>query len=255
MVICPVFSGRMVEFAERFGIGEVRTALGSTETGAPIFGLVAEEPPETWVGRVREGVSARVVDDNDVPVPAGDAGQLVLRGDRPWEITSGYLDEPAESAAAWRNGWFHTGDLVRLDDDGNLFWVDRLKDCIRRRGENISSYGVEAQILKFAGVEEAACVAARNELDDEEVKAWVVAGQGAIDWSALVDYLAARLPYFMVPRYYDQAVSLPKTPTMRVEKFRLRGLGNSSSTWDREEAGLVMTRSGLERRTIVKEPS
>jgi crotonobetaine/carnitine-CoA ligase len=130
------------EFANRFGC-EIHTHFNMTEVSMPI---VSEANPRAIgsAGRPRTGAQARVVDENDCEVPAGVVGELVVRTDCPWAMNHGYYKEPAATAAAWRNGWFHTGDLFRTDEAGNFYFVDRLKDAIRRRGENISSFEVES---------------------------------------------------------------------------------------------------------------
>jgi crotonobetaine/carnitine-CoA ligase len=246
MVVCPVSPGRMMDFMERFGIAEIRTALGSTETGAPIFGLVEEEPIAGWVGRARPGIEVQVVDDHDVRVAEGTVGQLLLRSRRAWEISPEYLADAEATRAAWMHGWFHTGDAVRMDTEGNIYWIDRIKDTIRRRGENVSSVEVEQVILQYPGIAEVACVPAQDELGDEEIKAWMVVKDGGeLDLPDLVRMLADQLPYFMVPRFFEVIHSLPRTVTMRVQKNRLRDMSPGRDAWDRVMAGMVVGRSGL----------
>lgn len=246
MMICPVVSGRMQEFASRFGIREIRTSIGSTETGAPIGAVLDDEPEPHLLGRPRPGITVRLADEHDDEVPDGEVGQILLRCDQPWEISAEYLDDPVATSAAWRNGWFHMGDAARRGPDGNLYFVDRLRDTIRRRGENVSSADVEAALLAFDGVVEAACVGVESTSGEQEVAAWLVADESrTIDLPALVAHLADRLPYFMVPRFFEVVASLPKTPTHRVEKYRLRQSGLSAGAFDREAAGLLVTRSGL----------
>jgi carnitine-CoA ligase len=246
MVICPAVTGQMTEFRRRFAVDEIRTALGSTETGAPIMGLVEGEPKQGWVGHPREGVDVLIVDDHDAAVPDGEVGQLLLRTARPWEMMSEYLGDPEATRAVWRHGWFHTGDAVRLDGASGIYWVDRIKDTIRRRGENISSVEIERALLKHPAVEEAACVPVPDELGDEEVKAWIVLKGGHnIEYSSLVRFLADRLPYFMVPRYYELIDALPKTVTMRVQKIGLRQAIPGPAAWDRVTAGIQVTRFGV----------
>jgi crotonobetaine/carnitine-CoA ligase len=161
-------------------------------------------------------------------------------------MSHGYHRNPEATARAWRNGWFHTGDAFRRDADGNFFFVDRVKDAIRRRGENISSFEVESAILADPAVLEAAAVGVPSELGEEEVMAVVVPKPGReIDPVALVNGLAARLPHFMVPRYVRIVGALPKTPTAKVQKHALRAEGVIGQTWDREAAGLRLKRERL----------
>jgi crotonobetaine/carnitine-CoA ligase len=231
--------------AERFGFDEVVTLFNMSEVSAP---LVSDPNPTQrgLCGKVRAGMEARVVDENDCELPDGAVGELVVRSDTPWTLSHGYHRNAEATARAWRNGWFHTGDAFRRDADGNFFFVDRVKDAIRRRGENISSFEVEAAILADPAVLEAAAVGVPSELGEEEVMAVVVAKPGAqIDPMALVQGLAARLPHFMVPRYVRIVEALPKTPTAKVQKHALRAEGLVGETWDREAAGMRLKRERL----------
>ena len=237
-------------FCARFGLEDLITAFGSTEVSGCLVRLPGDPLVPGAVGRPRPGYELRLVDEADIEVPAGAPGELLVRTDLPWSLSSGYLKAPEATAAAWRNGWFHTGDVLRSDGEGNYFFHDRGKDCLRRRGENISSFDVERAVAGHPGVGEAACVAVPSELGvDDDVKVWIVpTGDEDVDFVALVEYLAERMPYFMVPRYYERIDALPKTPTMRVMKHVLRSRGNSEATWDREAAGLHISREGLARR-------
>ena len=213
-------------FRERFGV-EVWTTFNMTEIACAIF----SEANPTRVGscgRPRPGITARIVDDNDCEVPVGAVGELALRSDAPWSMNHGYHRNPEATARAWRNGWFHTGDAFRRDADGEFFFVDRMKDAIRRRGENISSFEVEAEICAHPSVREAAVVAVPSEFAEDEVLAVVAPVPGAvIDPAALIEFLAPRLPHFMVPRYLRIMAELPKTLTSKVEKHVLRAEGLS----------------------------
>lgn len=194
-------------------------------------------------GRVRPGYEVRLVDEHDIPVPAGEVGELLVRAAEPWVLNAGYLGMPEETAAAWRNGWFHTGDAFVRDDDGRFYFVDRIKDCIRRKGENISSFEVEGCVNGHEGVRESAAVAVRMADGDEEVKAVVVvAPDGALTPERLVRDLAASMPRFMVPRFVEFVDELPRTPTGKVRKAELRDAGVTAATWDREAAGVQVPR-------------
>jgi crotonobetaine/carnitine-CoA ligase len=196
-------------------------------------------------GKARPGVEIRLVDAHDFEVPEGTIGELILRADEPWQFTSGYLGEPEATAQVWRNGWFHTGDLFRRDTDGNYFFVDRLKDTVRRRGENISSFEVESEIMTHPAVREAAIVAVPGDSEDE-VLAVIAPQPGAdIDPAELVLYLRPRLPHFMIPRFVRVMAELPKTPTQKVQKHLLRDDGVTKDTWDREAAGIKIRRERL----------
>jgi crotonobetaine/carnitine-CoA ligase len=237
-------------FRSRFGIERIITAYGSSESSAPIIQVPGRNPSTAGsCGRVRHPFEARLVDDFDIEVAEGQPGELVLRSAEPWCMTTGYFGDDSATARAWRNGWFHTGDQLRRDKDGNYFFVDRLTDSLRRRGENISSFEVERAVAAFPGIAEVACVAAPPDSHlgvDDEVKVWISPESGAeIDFGALAQFLVSRTPHHMVPRFYEIIDQLPKTPSMRVQKFHLRSLGNTKRTWDLEATGMRVTRAGL----------
>ncbi|MEJ5988439.1 AMP-binding protein [Ramlibacter sp. PS3R-8] len=217
---------------ERFGI-DLYTAFNMTEVSCPLFSGRNPGTPGSC-GRPRPGIEARVADENDCEMPTGATGELLLRADMPWAFGHGYEGAPEATARAWRNGWFHTGDAFRVDAQGEFHFVDRLKDAIRRRGENVSSFEVEREVLQYPGVREAAAVAARSEHGEDEVLVVLSCQPGAdVEPRALVDFLLPRLPHFMVPRYLRVLAELPKTPTGKVQKHVLRDAG-AAGAWDRE---------------------
>jgi crotonobetaine/carnitine-CoA ligase len=224
-------------FAKRFGL-DVYTIFNMTEISTPI---VSEPNPKVagTCGKVREGVEVRLVDANDCEVERGRVGEMIIRTDRPWAMNSGYYGNPEATAKAWRNGWFHTGDAFMQDEAGNFFFVDRIKDTIRRRGENISSFEVEVEVLAHPDVNEAAAVGVPSEYGEDEVMVVVAPVQGReIDPGALFEFLRDRLAYFMLPRYIRILPQLPKTPTEKVRKVELREQGAGADAWDREAAGV-----------------
>ena len=231
VTIVPVTEDTL-PFAGRFGV-DVYSTFNMTEISCPIF-TAANPQAAGSSGRVRAGYEARIVDANDIEVPAGGAGELVLRTAQPWTFSHGYLNDAEATAKAWRNGWFHTGDLFRQNEDGEYFFIDRLKDSIRRRGENISSVELEAELLGFAGVREAAAVGVPSEFGEEDVLA-VLAPQAGVtlEPQALVDFLLPRVPRYMIPRFIRIVPELPKTPTHKVEKHALRHEGVTADTWER----------------------
>ena len=231
-------------FRERFGV-EVYTLFNMTEISTPLISGENPTKPNSC-GRPREGVEVRLVDDNDVEVPPGVAGQLVVRTARPWAMNHGYNNNLQATVDAWRNGWFHTGDAFIRDADGDFFFVDRMKDTIRRRGENISSYEIEVELLSHPSVREAAAVPVPSELSEDEVLAVVSAVEGqSIDPLELVSHLRERVAHHMIPRYIRFVSELPKTPTEKVQKHVLREQGVTADTWDRERAGVVIRREAL----------
>jgi crotonobetaine/carnitine-CoA ligase len=169
-------------------------------------------------------------------VPTGEVGELMVRSREPWSLNAGYYKMPEATAAAWRNGWFHTGDSFKRDEDGWYYFVDRTRDTIRRRGENISSFEVENAVLEYPDVVECAAVGIRTALGDDEVMAAVIVGDpAAFDPAALVEFLTARMPRFMVPRYVEVMDDFPRNATTgRVRKHELRDRGITAATWDRD---------------------
>jgi crotonobetaine/carnitine-CoA ligase len=169
-------------------------------------------------------------------MPHGEVGELLVRTDEPWMLNAGYFEMPEATARAWRNGWFHTGDGFRRDAQGNFYFVDRLKDAMRRKGENISSLEVEGHVRAHPGVLEVAAIAAPSEFGpgEDEVKVLVVPRPGLkIDPAELLAFLEPTMPRFMLPRYVEMVADLPKTPTARVRKVELREDCLTASTWDR----------------------
>jgi crotonobetaine/carnitine-CoA ligase len=188
----------------------------------------------------------RIVDDNDEPVETGVVGEMVVRCGEPWALNVGYYKAAEQTVEAWRNGWFHTGDALRRDADGNYFFVDRLKDALRRRGENISSFEVEREILAHPAIHQAAVLGVPSEDGEDDVLAvvsWKHAAEA--DEKELFDFLRPRLPHFMLPRYIRVLSDLPLTPTNKIQKFVLREEGITRETWDREAAGIFVKRERL----------
>jgi crotonobetaine/carnitine-CoA ligase len=226
------------DFKRRFGV-EVGTGYGMTEIGAPFASDGYRLANATSCGKVRTGwagYEVRIVDEHDEPLGPGEVGELVVRTGEPWVINRGYYGMPEVTAAAWRNGWFHTGDAFTYDDDGNYYFVDRIKDAIRRRGENISSFEVEALVGRHPDVAESAAIAVPSEYLEDEVKVCVVRREGSeLTHAQLVEFLEPTMPAFMVPRYVEFVDALPKTEaTLRTRKIELRDDVLNERTWDRE---------------------
>jgi crotonobetaine/carnitine-CoA ligase len=179
-------------------------------------------------------------------VPTGSVGELILRTDCLWTLSHGYNRDAEATARAWRNGWFHTGDAFRQDAEGNYDFVDRLKDAIRRRGENISSFEVEAVVNTHPDVQESAAIPVPSPHGEDEVMIVVAPKPGrAMDPAALLAFLVPRMAHFMVPRYVRIVDALPKTPTAKVQKTILREAGVTADTWDRDSAGMTLRRDRL----------
>jgi crotonobetaine/carnitine-CoA ligase len=242
-VIAP-FTEDALAFGKRFGI-DVHTEFNMTELSVPLW--AGPNPAAVGTcGKPRAGVELRLVDDFDNEVPPDAIGELILRADEPWTLSHGYLNDPEATARAWRNGWFHTGDLFRRDADDNWYFVDRAKDVIRRRGENISSFEVEADLLAFPGVKAAAAVAVPGDGGEDEVLAVLAPQPGMkLDPAALIAFLEPRMAAFMIPRYVRVLDELPLTPTQKIEKHVLRAQGVTADTWDRRVAGIKLQRQDL----------
>lgn len=234
----PVVRG-FDEFRRRFNIGKILTVYGSTEIGAAAFDNEGTFPQPGRVGTASPLLEFKLVDEHDLDVEDGQVGEAVVRPREPWLFMAGYQDQPAADVKAWRNGWFHTGDALYRDGDGSYHFVDRLRDRIRRRGENISSAEVEGEVSSHPDVLEAAAVAIPSEFGEDDVKVAVVRCAGAsLTEEELARYLVERMPYFMVPRYIEFVDELPRTPNLKVRKEALRAV-SSGNVWDREQAGIV----------------
>lgn len=244
MVTLAPVTPQTVKLAERYGFSYL-TGFNMTEVSVP---LIADINTTAFgsCGKPRTGVQCRLVDANDIEVADGEAGELILRTDLPWAITTGYNGMPEATARAWRNGWFHTGDVFRKDAQGNFYFVDRAKDAIRRRGENISSLEVEREVMAHPSVLEAAAIPVPNPAGEDEVMVIVAPkADTTIDPLDLVRFLIPRMAHFMVPRYVRILPALPKTPTNKVQKADLRKEAVTTDTWDREAAGIVLKREKL----------
>lgn len=228
-------------FRERTGV-HLLEGYGSTETNFVIAVPPGEDARGT-MGRLQPGFAARVVDEQDNPLPPGQAGELVLRADEPFVFNTGYFGMAEQTVQAWRNLWFHTGDRVVCDDEGRYRFIDRLKDAIRRRGENIASFEVEQVLLSHPDIESVAVFPVGSELAEDEVMAAIVLKAGrAPDPVALMRFCETRLAHFAVPRFIDFVPELPRTENGKVRKVALRERGRSAGTWDREAAGVVIAR-------------
>lgn len=230
------------EFTDRFGEIEFVDGFGQTEISNIFQTPRGAKRPEGASGvLIDQWFEARLVDpETDEDVPEGQIGELVIRHKVPGTISSGYYGQPDKTVEAWRNLWFHTGDALRRDAEGWYYFVDRVKDALRRRGENISSFEVESVIRAFPGVAEVAVIGVRADErgGEDEVKACIVLRQGAtLDHDALIAWCDARMGAHMIPRYIEMLDSLPQTPSEKVKKKDLRERGITPQTWDRQNPG------------------
>ncbi|MGD9702408.1 MAG: AMP-binding protein [Acidimicrobiia bacterium] len=221
-------------FEDRFGVRLVEL-YGSTDVGVPIYTPLDEPRRVGSCGRPIPAYDVRLVDENDRQVDVGAVGEIVVRPNEPSLIMHGYYRMPEETLQATRNLWFHTGDLASADDDGFLYFVGRRTDSIRRRGENISAFEVEEAISLHPDVLEVAAFGVPSELSEDDVMVAVVPRPGRhVDPGELASFCESKMARHMVPRYIDIVDALPKTPTEKVEKYRLSSRGLTSTTWDRE---------------------
>ncbi len=241
MLVVPLLP-EIEDFKTRFDV-LVSTTWGATEINVPTRSSFDLADNKTC-GRVAEDrFEVRIVDEHDNEAPPGVPGEALVRSKIPWILMAGYWQNAEATVAAWRNQWVHSGDMLMRDADGNLYFVDRTKDAIRRRGENISSMEVENEINAHPDVLESAVIPVDSEHTEQEVMAVVVPKDGAeIDPTDLIRFVEPRMAYFMVPRYIDVVAALPKTQTGKIQKFELRAAGLTETTWDREAAGLKLKR-------------
>lgn len=209
-------------FRSRFGVA-VHSMFNMTEICPATSISDGEIVDHRSCGRVREGLDWRLVDEFDEPVPAGAAGELVLRPARPWLFAKGYWKDDAKTVEAWRNLWFHTGDVFVADGDQRLRYLDRTKDVVRRRGENISSAELESIASAHDQIEEVAVIGVPSQHTEEDIKLVVVPREpGFDDALEIFEFLEQRVPRFMLPRYVEFVRELPRTPTLKVRKGELR---------------------------------
>lgn len=222
-------------FKERFGIEALVDAFGLTETCAPIMSPYGVERPPGAAGlQNKEWFDVRLVDpETDREVAVGEVGELVVRPVQPWTCSNGYYGMPEKTLEAWRNLWFHTGDALKKDEDGWFYFIDRYKDALRRRGENISSYEVEQAVLGHPAVVECAVIGvpADQEAGEDEVLAVVVATE-PVEAAEILAWCRGKIPAFAIPRYVRVVDALPKTPSEKVRKAALRADGITSDTYD-----------------------
>jgi crotonobetaine/carnitine-CoA ligase len=230
---------------ERFGF-EITSGYGLTEAGTVMISPAGQTKP-LGLGMPRDHIDVRLVDENDLEVKRGEVGEIIVRSREPWSIMTGYHGMPDETVRVTRNQWLHSGDAAYEDESGQLIFVDRRKDALRRRGENVSSFEVERAVAERHDVTAVAVVAVPSEHSEDELKAFIVLSDDAVFApEVILADLFDRLPYFMVPRYYEVIDELPMTQTHKVQKARLRELGNDRA-WDCEAVGFRVTRDGLIR--------
>ncbi|MGE4244270.1 AMP-binding protein [Ramlibacter sp.] len=233
------------EFEKRYNI-RITSLYSLSDYGmASMYG--PDAPREKWrsAGKLVPEMSTVILDDDDLPVPTGTIGQICMRSNEPWFSRQGYYKMAEAFTKACRNLWFHTGDRGYIDEDGYLYFVDRMKEVIRRRGENVSAVEVEHVIQRHPSVLYVAVYPVRSEFSEDEVMASIVLKEGAaLDAEALIAHCQPQMAYFMVPRFVEFVNELPVTPSGKVEKYKLRASAEPrlADIWDREKSGIVLQR-------------
>ena len=231
-------------FAERFGV-EIPSGYASTEDPCPMIHHFGEPYPNNkCVGYARaDKFEVKIFDELDRECPRGTMGEICIRPKNSWDIMLKYWNQPDYTAESFRNLWYHTGDAGYQDEEGRFYFVDRLTDSMRRRGENISSMEVEDEVNQHPDILECAVFPVWDEHSEQEVMVVVTPKAGRkINPEELIRFLDKRMAYFMVPRYVDFSDEIPKTPTGKIQKFTLRDKGVTPTTWDRVAAGVKLSR-------------
>lgn len=225
---------------------ELTSLFAQTETFAvTLFGPGEPVEKRGSAGRAHSYTEIAILDDEGWTMAPGEVGEIAVRPSVPGIMMQRYFEMPLETLGTMDGLWFHTGDRGYLDSDGYLYFVDRKKDAIRRRGENISAYELEMIISRYPGLREAAAVAVQSELGEDEVLVYCVTDPGiALDFAEIIAFCDKNMPYFMVPRYLHALEELPKTASEKIEKYKLRQWAseNMHVLWDREALGIKLTR-------------
>jgi crotonobetaine/carnitine-CoA ligase len=234
-------------YRKRFDVQLVE-AYGMTEVNIPLYHPPGREPVDGSCGLpYAPYYEVKVVDpETDRELPPGEVGEIVVRPNETFAFMQGYHKMDDKTVEAWRNLWFHTGDAAKRDEQGYFYFMDRIKDRIRRRGENISSYEIELVLGEHPAVADAAAIAVKSEImeGEDEIKVCVVLKPGtSATPEELLDLCQQNMPYFSVPRYVEFLELLPKTPTEKIQKAKLREAGITPNTWDREAAGYEVKRN------------
>jgi carnitine-CoA ligase len=229
-------------FEQRFGV-KVIELYGMTECGCTTLMNPPEKVRVGSVGLPLEFVEAQVVDEQDRPVPPRTKGELIVRPRRPYTMMLEYYKKPEKTVEAWRNLWFHTGDYVWQDEDGYFYFVERKKDVIRRRGENIAPFDVESALNQHPAVLESVVVGVPSPLGEEDVKAYVMIKPGArVGAEELFLFAAEKLPFFMVPQFIEFVDEIPKTANQKAQRYLLRSRPHGPRSYDRDKLGIKVAK-------------
>ena len=235
-LIAIAYTSKVVwlEAVKRFNI-YITGGYGSTEARIPVTSpydeVIERKVPPGSSGKPAPPFEIDIVDEDGFSLPPNKVGEIVVRPKLPWAIFREYYNMPDKTIEAFKGLWFHTGDLGVFDENGYLYFVDRAKDAIRKKGENISSYEIEQTLLKFDKIKEAAVIPVPSEIGEDEVMA-VISLKEKVNPEEIIDFCLENMPKFWVPRYIRFVDSLPRTPTGRIEKYKLRNQGITNDTVD-----------------------
>jgi crotonobetaine/carnitine-CoA ligase len=247
MWFVPFSVAQQDEVTRRFGVATQCELYGQTECFPLTFNPLTGPRNRDSDGREAGDLEVRLIDEHGDEVPVGQAGEIVVRPRERHAMFAGYWGKPEATLEAFRDLWYHTGDFGRADADGFVRFVDRKKDTIRRRGENVASLELETAIAAHPAVAEVAVLAVPSEVSEDDIKACIVlAPDATVEVEELFDYFKQNLPYFAIPRYVEYLPELPRNAVARVMKHELRAAGITPSTIDLQLLGLTVARA--ERR-------
>ncbi len=226
---------------ERFGVKRIGApGYGQTECAIAVALKVGEPQKPGTTGKRYEDYDVRILDDNGEECPPNVTGEICIRPNVVHGMFDGYWNQPEQTVRVWRDLWLHTGDLGQFDEDGNMIFVDRKKDYLRKGGENISSTEMDMAFMKRPEIQDVCVHAVPSELSEDEVKVTYVLAEGAmLDERSLCAWAIENIPAFAVPRYYECVIDLPRTPNGKVRKIELREAGITARTWDRQQSDLA----------------
>ncbi len=245
-VFIPMAPAAQQAFQDRFGVDVLAEGYGQTEVLPATMGGVRPGRDQPSCGKALPWLDVQVVDQHDNILPVGQSGEIVVRPREPYSIFSGYWRKPEQTLEAWQNLWHHTGDMGRFDEDGMLYYVDRKKDALRRRGENVSSVELEQAILKHPAVAAVAVHATPSELSEDDIKACIVLAGETPSMADLFEFFRSNLPYYAIPRYVEFIDELPVNAMGRILKHKLREQWDTPGTVDLQTLGHTVSKA--ERR-------
>lgn len=239
----PMTEENQRAFERRFAVPVTAEGYGLSECQPVTMSDIAGRRERSSMGRAVSHFEVEIVDDGDLPVAVGEVGEIVVRGREPDVMFQRYWKDPESTVAAFRGLWYHTGDLARSSETGFIYFVDRKKHVIRRRGENVSSVELEAALLRHPGIAQVAAVGIQSPLGEEDIKVCIVPRAGDLEMADLFEFCKANLPYFAIPRYVEFLTNFPVNAMGRVMKNRLRDDGVTGTTTDLEAEGFRVARA------------